>query len=432
MKRRIAKLLCMLMVLVMVAMTGCNGGKGGKGGNAETDAGFVTEEKGTFLDILESQKYTIAAKLEVEGIAVDLEARINESEFQIAAEANIEGLEQKIDAILGLSDEEIQVALPFVSDTYFVYNFVNAKDGFLAESAGMIDLDLEQIDSMLQALLSSKAGEAATDEIVTVVKEAVESWRQDEITATYEIDGSEKECTGWKYEISGHDFVELIRDMLTAYLDNYKEILDIAGVSADDVMDLFMEELGEEGLDETISLAVYTYDDKFAALVLEAADETVEVRATTMETTIPGFEIVQDGEVVGALTARKEGSTEFYGITTEDESMEFVEYTPKTGELVIRNPEDADEYIKCTIKCDGDGFLFSLDELRGVADMPENFKFEISVTKGAKIEKLDGKKVDIGNASMEELIEAVEPFIEYFEEISSMVNSLSENTLGVY
>ncbi len=430
MKKKMKSLLCMLVVLVMMVTTvGCGGGKSGKGGNTETDAGFATESKESFLDVLSSGEYTVAIKLVADETEINLEGRVKDDEFQLAGDVVLPSGD-KMDCLLGWNAEEIQLALPFASDDVFVYNFVEDKDGFIAEYAESVGFDLGMIDSLLKQILASEASEAMADELETIITDAIESWSGDEVTATYEIDGEDRECKGTVYTLDGYDFMDFCEDIMTVVLEQYEDILEYTMlVSVDDLVDEMFSDMDDEGLDEVVSVVVYTYDEKLAAIVFEAEEESIELRVKGYDTTIPSMEFVENGEVVGALEVSKEGTQETYAVVDSDgERMEIAEYNTKSGELVISNPEDSSQYVKLIVKCDSEEFFFALDELKNIDGVSEDVQFEISITKGASIKKLSGNKIDLGNATMNELMEAVEPFVEV---ISDLMNATTATTEGL-
>ncbi len=376
--------------------------------NTIADKGELTQafELG---DILASDEYTVGFSMAAEGVGMDLNCLSGKSGKQITGNVDI-AYSSSIDFALNLTEDELQVQIPYISDKIFTYNYKAENTGYLMEEMG----SEEEIDALNQLLeyfynaknnteTSKKIKNALLDEYKTLEFEKVKS-------AKFEVDGKDRTCEGYETVISKENIQNLIdvyEEATSEELEELEELmLDLdPSYTAQSYVGTF-EELKEELEDmPDVTVTFYLYDNKLACVEVQPkGEEAVQIQFLGGDRRAQNMRIVdEDGYVAFEVVGEKDGSTETFELFADEMSILNFEYDSKSGDFTLYSDEIS---LSGTIESDRDGLNIAIDEF---SDEYDSYEFEgsILIKKGADFEELDGDKFDIGNASEDEVVDLV-------------------------
>ncbi len=382
--------------------------------NTFNEGGALAETYEEYMSYGKEEELTSRTFIEYDGVGVEVEYRHTNEDKQFWGLVDMTGYPE-LEGTVTITDGQVQASTPFLSDILFVYNYREDNDGYLMDQLSEDEIAL--INQMFEMIYDLKSTTASNTEVNEDIAKSIEEWydaievEKLEDKEEFEIDGKDKKCTGYRMYITEDTVVgllEIYEDILAEY-DGVTYTVEDTEVSLDEMVDVLIDEV--DGMDD-IEIDFYLDSNKLAAVVVEVDGEDLEVlflggdyRAQNILVEYDGndmFEIeCEMKDEVEELTFKMAGS-KFFAYEYDTESGDFeAKIYDYYGDSVIN--------LEGTFVTEKDRFAFE----KGEIEIPEEdfkFDFEMSMEKGAEIEELEGDILDIGEASEEELQEALSFF----------------------
>lgn len=378
--------------------------------NTMEDSSDLTETLNKFEEISLEDKFTTSMRFEYDGVGIEAEYRKADKEKQIWALADIQGYPE-LEGTIAITDGQIQAYTPFLNDVLFVYNYREANDGYLMQELTKDDIEL--INQMCEILYDvegyTKENVEANEEATEAFKEwydAIEVEKLDE-KETFEINGKDKKCTGYRMVITEDTVVEFL-EAYAILLEDYDIEYTVEGVevSMDDLMDAMIDEV--DGM-EDVQVDFYLDSNMLAAVVIEVDGEEMEILFRGGDYRAQNVVVEFEGQDIIEIEGETDGDVE--EVTWSVAGQEFVtyEYDAKSGDFeTVLYDEYGDKQLvmEGTFVVEKDRVAFEGGSIEFVED---DMKFDIDIVneKGAELEQLEGEELDIGNASLSDLQDAL-------------------------
>lgn len=358
-------------------------------------------------DILNSNEYTMGFSMEAEGVGMDISYLCGKAGKQINGTVDI-AYASSIDFAMALTEEELQVQIPYISDKVFTYNYKGKNTGYLMEELGSEE-DIEALNTLLEYFYNAKTNTESSKEFYNVLLDEYKTLEFEEVKAAkFEVDGKDRACEGYETVITK----ENIRNLLDAYEESASEELEELEELMLDLDPSYTAESYAESFDELreeledmpdVTVTFYLYDKKLACIELQPKGENaVQIQFLGGDRRAQNMRIVdEDGYVMLEVVGEKDGSTENFELFVAEMSVLSFEYDSKSGDFSLYSDEIS---LSGTIESDRNGLTVVINEF---SDEYDSYEFEGSITleKGADFQELDGDKFDIGNASEDEVVD---------------------------
>lgn len=358
-------------------------------------------------DILDSNEYTMGFSMNAEGSGIDFAYLSGKNGKQINGNVDI-AYSSSIDFVLNLTEDELQVQIPYISDKIFTYNYKGKNTGYLMEEMGSGE-DIEALNKLLEYFYNAKSDTSATKEFYDILLDEYKTLEFEEVKeAKFEVDGKDRACEGYETVITKENIQNLIdayEESTSEELEELEELmLDLdPSYTAESYAETF-DELKEELEDmPDVTATFYLYDNKLACVEVQPeGDEAVQIQFLGGDRRAQNMRVVDENGYVGfEVVGEKDGSTETFELFADEMSILSFEYDSKSGDFSLYSDEIN---LSGTIESDRNGLTIVIDEF---SDEYDSYEFEGSITlkKGADFEELDGDKFDIGNASEDEVVD---------------------------
>lgn len=356
-------------------------------------------------DIAKSNEYTMGFSVESDGVSVDGSCLVGKEGKQINGSVNAYSTD--IDFALNLTEDELQLQVPYVSDKVFTYNYTGDNTGYLME-----ELDSDEVDALnklLEYCYNSKYNDGASEKLKDAVVDEYKTLKFESVKEEkFEVDGKERSCKGYGTVITKKNIQNLVDAYEEATSESLADMEDLM-VQLDPTYTVgsYAESFDElrDALEEMpdVSATFYVYDNKLACIELQPkGDEAIQIQFLGGDRRAQNMRVVDaDGNTVVEVTGEKDGSNEKTELLVDDESILSLEYDSKSGAFSLYSDEFS---LGGTIKSDKNGLTITIDECSDEYD-DYDFTGSISLKKGADFEELDGDKFDIGNASEDEVMD---------------------------
>lgn len=354
-------------------------------------------------DILCSNEYTIGVKADVEGDGVEGEVRSKGMDKQVSAIVSMSGMSD-IEFLAELDDKQISASIPMLTDDILVYNYKEEKDGYIVDILG--ENGVEELDSALSEATSKKDQDEFAKKILSVIYKEYKSLDiRNAEKEEFEIDGKDRKCKGYEFTITEDNVLNILEGIEDAYDEYYEDAEDVFDVDMDDVFDEIRAEA--RNMDD-VDVRVYVYKNKLAAIAMEMDGDELQLLFKGGDTRMQNMELVaisgRDEYSLMELDGKTKGSKEIYELSGDDSDLTMTfEYDYKSGDFSFEYEDYWDElYVGGNVQSNRSGVVVTVDELEEYGEYLD-MELEVSISKGAKFEKLKGDTLDIGNASESEL-----------------------------
>lgn len=370
-------------------------------------------ETGSFMealdttDIMKDGNYTTTIDIDMEDIVLHASMAMTEStkalDVEMSSSELLEGM--GIEAGMILDKDKVSVQIPTIGDDVYVYNYNDAKTGYITEI--MTEEEIEMIDSLLEAAASGETDMSFATELIDAWEEEFDKMEFEDLSKrSFVIDGKSRECKGYTTTITpavAKGFVNVMEPI-------YKEML---GASYDESYDEIFSELSMS-LDEmpTFDLTFYIYKNQFASIGIVVEGQTMEVLFMGGDRPMQNMKVLVSGIEVLTVTGTVSGSTETTTVSAMGMELLAMSYDSKSGVWSIDvDVEDVQVAASGTLTRDRGSISLGITSLE-MDGLDLGLDCSVSLEKGADIEEFDGTVIDIGTAS-----ESM--FLELFEEIEN-------------
>lgn len=347
----------------------------------------------------ENKEHTTSLMVEYSGVEVRGEYRHTKENKQVWATVDGAGLDN-FEGTITLSKSQVLGYTPLLEDVLFVYNYTEKNDGYITEQVP--ESTIEAVNQLLELASGSEEEFEIDEEYIQDLKEwykEIEVQKVDD-KEEFEIDGKDKNCTGYE--------VEVTEDMLCDLLDIMSDIAEDAN-STDEDLGYYFDELKDEldGMPD-FDMIFYLDSNKLAAIVIDVDGNEAELLFKGGEYRMQNMEFEIEGTTVFEIEGETDGKVET--VTLEVGGQEFLEYEydAKSGDFEV---SVRDYYGEKVLSVEA-----NLVAKSGNVSLTEgnmnvegtSVDFELIVEKGANIEKLSGEEFDLGDASYSEIYDILE------------------------
>lgn len=296
-------------------------------------------------------------------------------------------------------------------DSPVYYDFTAKKDGDLEDLMGG-DVSFEQIDTVLKTISDS---DSLVKDFANANSKALATLEFEKADAEkFEVNGKDVKCSGYTTKLD-EDSLKGMLDEYKAAFEKHEELVDlfeeITDEDLDDMYDSLVDELDGSGEAE---VTFYLYKDQVAAIVIDAEDsEKIEVLFEGGSFPTQNMKVKYGKTTVYEVKGEEEDGVITQEVYSGDTQTSKVEYDKESGEIKMTYSDGygSEFTLKGTYEKVKGGFKLEFDDIEYdsyYSSSIEDFNMSITVTKGAKIEKIDTKDaVDLGNADEDELMELV-------------------------
>lgn len=415
-----AAVLVVVVLVVAAVSSGLFLGKAGKvmmaAANTFKDRPHFVEAFEDTASILGQGKYTIALSGDVDGVEVGGELRNGGKEKQLSVQLKQSG--SKVDLIAGIDSKNAKFQVPQLSNYVFVYDYTKTSTGYLADELG--DDTLEQMNSMLESMVEQTDVRKFYTDLFKICTSELKSVsfvnaEKEEFT----IDDKDVNCKGYTAVLTGSNMIHIVDQVEKLVNDKYASLFeaffvaDMSGYSSTD-----WEEVSGEAFDDLrdeledmddIELSFYLYKNKLAGIVLRIpeTDAEAELRFEGGDYRMQNMTLKVDDERY-RLSGSDEDSKEKFTLEARSgsyrEQIAKLEYNYDNGKYSV----DLDD-VKISGKLTSSKSEVSLkiSEI-GASYYSMSPDLDITVKKGAKMEKYDGKEFDLGKADEDDYMELIE------------------------
>lgn len=343
------------------------------------------------LSILSANNYTVNVEADVESTYIDLQYATKSSDKQISGKFEARGIPE-VEFLAGITSSEVKAQIPEFTDYVFTYNYKKDKNGYITEM--LKDDEIEAIDSMCEALYSEKEKKDISKSIAKIISKEYHSLKFEKVKKeTFEINGKERKCSGYKTTITEDNFVNILDKTEDLVEKEYKEAFD--KIEVEDLFDDLRDEF--KGMPE-IEVTFYIYKNEIACISLEVEREEVQILFKGNKKGMHNIEIATDYGTICELKGSVKGSEEKYQLMSYGSEIASLEYDYKTGEFVLDMSRYGSMSVEGNLQSGSKEMKFAIDEIRYYGNT-EDFTCKVSLKKGASMQKFKGDKFDIGNAS---------------------------------
>ncbi len=367
----------------------------------------LAEDLAPLLSLAEDD-HTISIEVEMpeEDAAVEIKYRSQPSEKQLEGGIDITYL-PTIHFIASMDSEKVRIHIPFLDKRIFTYNYMEEKTGFLAEL--LSEEELEEMDAVLESLFREQGEEHVEAILSGRMMEWYHSFELEKAgTKEYEVNGTARKCTGYRFTVTSEDMLNLLEDMDEVLFGNYPE--ELYNPYAD-----FFDELWYTCSDmQDMDVTFYLYKNRVECIHMEEGGEELDILFESDKKGNLDVEFIFMGETVLQIRRKITDSIEecrIRGYSYGGYLLDMV-YHYKTGDFTVDIEDDHGEYyfLEGNLQSDAKSAAVTLETADYYGD---ELNLKITVEEGASMVALEGTEVDLGNLSEDDWYDLLEDFLWY-------------------
>ena len=347
--------------------------------------------------LIDSKKYTVAFSGEADDVRVEGKYISNSSARQLFGEISAEG--ERIEGTALLTDSQLKLEIPKLTDDVLVYNYKEEADGYFADLLEDEDISLDDVSEALEKLYEQEAVESKGSGLSKVFTKQMKTWQWEKTDKKeIEVNGKSRKAKGYAVTITEDD-AENMLDAIEDYCDEqYKEFMSEYGKD-------FFDEMNDEIDDfEDVDCKFYVYKNKLASVEIECDDVEMNLYFKGGDFRMQNMEMeIDDGSdsVTIELEGETSGKTETYKLRAERETLFELEYDSLNGEYEVELDPDSGYGVKLKgeVNLNKNEYGFSLK----ASDGDDSIKGEFSVSGATELKKMSGSEADLFNMSEREL-----------------------------
>lgn len=350
---------------------------------------FVKELQG--IRILSDDSYSVKVEADAEDTAVDVQYATKASEKQLSGSIK-NGDMPEVEFLAGLTSSEVKVQIPDMSDNVFIYNYKNEKDGYITDL--LREDEIEAIDSLCESLYSQKEQKDMGKSIVGIISKEYHSLKFEKVkNEEFEIDGKARKCKGYMTTVTEDNFVNIVDEIEDLVEKKYADAL--YRIDVEDIFDDVREEFEDM---PDIEVIFYIYKNKIACISLEAEDEEIQILFKSSKGGMHQIEVTSDYGTEFELKSSVKGSKETYQFIAYGSKIVSLKYDYKSGDFSLEMRRYGTIGVEGNLQSNSKEMKIVIDEVEFNGE-DQKISCDVSVKKGASMQKFDGEEFDLGDAS---------------------------------
>lgn len=364
--------------------------------NTFSDTDYLAEAF-QFGSILLADESTVTFSGEAQDFAMELQFLSGKTRKQMQGSVDVPDFIE-VDFQAELTEEQLRVQVPSVTDYIFTYNYHEPKTGYLKDYYGD---SLDDIDEMLEALYSpERQMEADTGLAKTIAEELGKLEFEKAAGEEFEVDQEKRKCTGISTTVTRESMQNIFDEIEDTMLDSVESAYGYNSYMVEYYFDDIEQSISEM---RDVELTFFIYKKKLACIRAKTGEEEAEIRFLGGDTRMQNMQFLTDGEEMLRIEGDNVGSAEVKKVFTEGEETLDLEYDRETGDLDI-SADGGRTAIKGNVFLDKDSFTASLDRIMTEGQFVD-LTLGMTIKKGASFQELEGREFDLGQASMEDMQE---------------------------
>jgi hypothetical protein len=353
-----------------------------------------------FGSLFVSDELTFSFESEAQGYGMEFQFLYGKVQKQVLGSMDVPDF-TTVDFQAELTEEQLRVLVPAVSDYVFTYDYTKPKSSFMQENFGY---RLDTLDEMLQTLYSAKRDtEFNSDLVKTIIEEGQKLEFEKADAEEFEVDGQDRKCKGISTTITRDCIQNIMDELETVYQESWSTAYGYYGYYIEDYFDEMEEYLDEM---EDFEVTFFIYQNKLACIRIEEDGEEAELRFLGGNTRMQNMQLLFDGEEMLRIEGENVESTEVKKLFVEGEETASLEYDQKNGDLDI-TMDGGRTVLSGNVFLDKDIFNASIDKTM-VDGQFIDAKWGMSIKKGASFEKIEGTEFNLSQAAQQDMEELLE------------------------
>ena len=366
-----------------------------------------TDQISGLQKITEDGIYTVGMNINASGsmpgnISAKLDSAQDSKTGTQSIKGNIDVMGRSFAISEFMDDKTITVAIPeLLGEAPVSYNYTEPKTGYIASIAD--PSEIEMIDEYLKYIHTSLSMDKTdmTEKMLKVLKDDLATLKfKKAAPKTIEFENGSVNCKGYSAVIDSKFMRKLFDDLKAVYGDDefeaYLKSMDqLSKYSTSTNSIKSLEELYEE-IDNIPETTVNFYLNKKNLVGIEFTDESGDSTILEFAGSKVPWHLTRIKGKESSLTMKVtvKGTEEKFEFSDEDNATNTFTIDTKSGDFTFKS-----EYseLKGVFKADGDKYTFKVDV--------EGVSIEFTVSDGAKVEKVEGKPLDIGNAGEQQIMD---------------------------
>ena len=375
-------------------------------------------------EIVADNSYSVQSKMDISDQNVEITYSNTDKQKAVDLSADISGF-GNINGKMVLSENSLDIAIPFLTDKILHYNYKEKKYGAIADLQNGDVADT--LDAILNIMYTSGVQGKAEKNMEKATLEQMRNIKFEKTSnGSYEIDGKERKCKGYKTTLTDDDFEAYIDIMENYYREKFSDVdMDEYLKEMEDAFDELKESVKD--IDD-LDITVYLYKGKLAAVNAKIDTTEMEIQFNNSKNPLQKITIpVNVGGVEDVLVWEgvENGSRIVYTVEVSGEEEPFVlSYDKKSGEFALEIDDDLE--LEGSVKKKSGSITYTVDRM-----MVDGEKIDIQgeYTISDKTEKItvSGDTFDIGNASEEELTDFLDDIEEELKDLLGDVEDVLED-----
>ena len=329
---------------------------------------------------------------------VDFSYKAGKSEKAVSGSVDVTGM-PKIDGTLVLTDETLNLHTSVLDDNVYRYNYKESCDSIAALVGSE---NLENFNDALSEIAAETDAENKIEDILDACVDEIRDWEFKEVSAeSCNVDGKERKCKGYQVTVAS------------------SEMYDLLDIVEDNIENGYLNEMYDEmryelrSMPET-EMTFYLYKNKLACVEMELYGGDYGRGQLTLEflggkSRWQNMRLTADNRELLELEGENDGSVETLTLKTEGERALALEYNKKSDEFELKMYKSGfgvDATVTGTLHSGRNNFELSVDSYNENG-RPEVLESNFWLRKGAEIEKLSGKVVNVNKMNDSDIQEIV-------------------------
>lgn len=295
----------------------------------------------TFSDVkFDPFKITLALSGEGEGVSADLTTALDmtSSDMSITGTVGYDSMTFNVAAYM--DDTELLFSVPEFTDKTLVYNYVDAKTGYITEITDSSNLD--ELDKSLQSIFGTPVNADDYDSVKSVEEELLNISKDNFNELDFEkVDA--KDCTVNEESVKCKGYVttltkENVDNWITDCREAFANSNSSDNSSWEDVFSTIEDH--EDEIDGT-EVSFYLYKNQIAEIDVVSQEATVIIEFQGGATPTENIVVTRDDEEIFSKKGTTDGTTETSVYTFDGTDSYTLAYNTESGDMEVKSADDA-------------------------------------------------------------------------------------------
>lgn len=346
------------------------------------------------LNILETGKYTVQTRMESGGETVVLQYANQKKSKELS------GSYENLAFDLVLDQKDLRMKLGDNTNRVLVYDYHTTGSGAMRDLVG--SQNLRTFNSYLQMLQSGNKADKVERKIYKALKKNYLALRFNKTTKEWiNINGKDCNCTGYFTKLEQNTLLDLAKDLEQVAKEEGMDATAVSKFSLQgmiDVLNLMAEDW------KTTQICFYIRGSKLAGVYIGNSEAEYQLQfhggGKRMENW--SMKVIENGTENSIASTTTQNGDIYQVIWTENQKDPIASFTydEKKGEYQFE--QQSDYLVKGTIQNDAKQVCYTMDYIYESGQLSSD-KLSLSVTKGAKIQSLQGSENDLLDMNVQQL-----------------------------